>query len=195
MKNKKSIGTIIFGWVFAIYGLLGLLGSMLFSQSFWKNYLWTRLANIPFRIYPTSTDPEFDRYFKILFDKLFSEHPIIFISYFFLIPILFFIIFLGGIGILRLKNKWRIATLKTFIILMFLKFVFEIYLKSYIFMALIVDKLIKPSSVEVISEIEEMILMLPRVVAQDLLIKILLISVAIFYFTRAKVKEQFFGND
>ena len=195
MKNNKSISIIILGLVFAIYGLLGLLGSILFSQSFWKNYLWTKLANIQFKIYPTSTNPEFEKYFKILFDKLFSEHPILFISYFFLIPILFFIIFLGGIGIMRLKNKWRIATLKTFSILMFLKFVFEIYIKSYIFMALIVDKLIKPSSKEVVSEIEEMILILPRVIAQDLLIKILLISVAIFYLTRAKVKEKFSGDD
>jgi hypothetical protein len=192
MEKKKSIGIVIIGWIFVIYGFLGLLGSLLFSQSFWKNYLWIKFANLSFRIYPTYINSGWESCFKIIFDKLFSEHPALLISYFFLIPILFFIIFLGGIGILRLENKWRRVTIYTFIILMFTKFVFEIYLKSYIFMALIMGKLINPSSKEVVSEIEEKILMLPRIIVQDLLIKILLISIVIFYLSRSKVKEQFY---
>ncbi len=84
------------------------------------------------------------------------------------------------------------VTISTFIVLMFTKFVFEIYLKSYIFMALIVGRLVDPSNKEVVSETEEAILMLPRIIVQDLLIKILLISIVMFYLTRPKIKEQFY---
>jgi len=196
MKNERSIGVAIIGWFFVVYGFLGFLGSLLFNQLLWNNFLSAKWTNLAFRAYPNIrilglTGSELTGYFRSLFEKLFMEYPALWMFHIFLIPLSLFIIALGGIGILRLKNEWRNATIGVFIILMLAKFIIGIYFKSYIFMTIIKGKLINPSNKEVAFGIEKILLLFSRSIVQDLFATILLISIVIFYLTRPKVKERF----
>jgi len=197
MEKKRSRGVIIFGLILSGLGLFIFLGHSIFLILLFHNdaplikilafaakfYQSLRNSGVPLL--------ELGGYLNSFAKTVYMEYPFLVLISFIIMPLLGFLILMGGIGILRLKEGWRKSAMITFALYMFTKFSAGIYPKLYFLYTVITGKIINSQSKDVDLRIKELTNIISSLLLKDLLHSVFWACLVIFFFTRPKVKAQF----
>ena len=125
----------------------------------------------------------------------FLENKIFFVYSFFISPIVSLIFLLGGIGILKLQEKWRRNLIITAIVAGFLSYLSAVFAKLNMYMYIAMGDIL---SLPIMSKSEEEIALVERLfekIQGDLfsvaIQYLIIITATVYFLTRPKVKEQF----
>lgn len=203
MEQKRSRGVAIFGWIFISQGFIGtvisILNTLLFflNRSLWIKVLYVFLHKtlvirnkIPF--FPV--DISISQLASAAMDtmQMATKNLVYGVITFVAMPVMWVLIFLGGIGILKLQERWREGIIWVYIIFELLGLIQCVYIKVGVGMSIAIGKIagIKDEA-NIVYALTKAFGMLQNLLLKNLFNAIILIAIIIFFFTRPRVKEQF----
>ena len=197
MNMKRSIGVTLVGLFLAAYGLViflfNLLSVILILN---KDAHAAKAAVFLVRLYPSLRNAgipvaDIGGFLVSFIRMIYRTHPFLVLVSCMIIPFLGFMLFLGGMGILRLKEYWRRGSMIFFGLLVAVNYCTRIYEKFYFFYIMVVAKAQNSGGKGFFSGIQGLAGFFSFSLVSDFIFSACLICLLVFFLTRLKVKAQF----
>lgn len=197
MDKKRSRGVMVAGWGLIILGAYGFIArvitNILFFGSPKSSVKLVTFFSGWFKALKNSGYPlnEIAENVDYMTRMIFNDKPHFVIVTWVVFPVLFFLLFMSGIGILELRNDWRKAAVIVSFFLALTMLVEKIYTISYVIMFVVVGKAITYGKEEVMAEIMKTMKLMPEVLVKDLFMVILPVCLLGFFLTCKSVRKKF----
>lgn len=197
MRKIWSILINLAGLAFVLYGLFSFITGSLYSVLFFQDKgLWTKgvmmlssyfLSPVISGIPPSQAPGVLSN-----IEMLLSLDIVFVLVHFIFVPASGFLLFLGGLGILRRYERWRKSIIAVAALAGFLRFIEEIYSMGTIIMLVVVGRMMEIEGKDVIpAQLRNGFGVFQQALIRDLLITLAILGIVAFFFTRSRVKEQF----
>lgn len=196
MKNKQLIGIRVFGIYLILYGVYGFLRTVLEYTAYFYNkkifyqicFLNLKKHNILEGLGKETAAMMSDGFYS----NLIEHHPLLTVIVFIIIPLIFFLFILSGIGILRLKESWRINTIFIYIAAQIVFLMHSIYgLLFYISISCIGIFNTETDNAAGIDKIQSYFRLLQYILTRQTIFIFLMIIIVVYFLTHPKVKALF----
>ncbi|MBP6920617.1 MAG: hypothetical protein KBC23_06475 [Candidatus Omnitrophica bacterium] len=197
MNKKRSRGVIVLGLLLSAYGFLTFVGNIISSLAAFHNEAFlTKALSFGARFFAVFRNAgmpltEIGGLLSGITRMVYREYPFLAIVSFVIIPTIGFIVFLGGIGILRLKESWRKGSMAAYALLLCTVFCSRIYVGLYMVYVFMVGKIINSQGPELVLGIKGLMRSGSAMLVKDFIGHAFLLSLLVFFLTRPKVKAQF----
>jgi hypothetical protein len=197
MRAKRSRGVTIAGGFLLLFGLWGFIFQFIGNAFFlWNRPLWLKFVSYlaySFKSLRTSgaAIPQIADMVDYFIGTVLGENPYLMLFQFILLPILAFLIFMSGRGILALRDEWRRTAMAVFLLTSILNFIIRIYVHSYLTMFIVAGKMSGSKVIHTAYEVTKTVKISSDILVKGLVFSVLINALLIFFLTRPKVRRQF----
>lgn len=198
MEKKRSTGVTIYGWICIVGGIVMFFSSTFVSLLFFYNkVLFCKVMLILAHFYPAyeklgMSQAKLADFFVVFIETLMPKITFSLI-FFVLMPVMGYLIFRGGIGILKLQNSWRKAMIGIHAAAMTLSFIEGMYISTNLLSWVVIGAVLRNPNLpfDMPFKLQHIIGILPDALTKSLFSRVIWLNIIIYFLTRPKVKEQF----